>query len=115
MVEDEIIVEEEVFLFFLFLLIVEEDDGIEFKYLGFVRIVVIYLVVCLLMFYELVKDNVGFFKFGVENIEVIVEMVFLLLYDKFNDVFFKFFLFVDCKVKSFYFEFLRILFIFING
>ncbi|XP_076915847.1 stress-related protein-like [Bidens hawaiensis] len=77
----------------------QKDGGEEhLKYLGFVRTLVIYLVVFLATVYKYAKENAGSFKPRVESAENAVRSVAEPICDKFQDVPFAVLKFLDIKV-----------------
>ncbi|MBA0592617.1 stress-related protein [Gossypium raimondii] len=70
------------------------------KYLDFIQVVSIYVVVCVSSIYEYAKENSGPLKPGVQTVEETVKTVIGPVYDKFRDVPFELLKFVDCKVDK---------------
>ncbi|KAL3531454.1 hypothetical protein ACH5RR_010776 [Cinchona calisaya] len=79
---------------------VEGDQTKELKYLDFVRVAAIYMVVCLSSLYEYAKENSGPLKPGVQTVEGTVKTVIGPVYQKFRHVPFELLNFVDRKVDD---------------
>ena len=75
------------------------------KYVDFVQVVPIYVVVCFSSVYRYAKENSGPLKPGVRTVEDTVRTVIGPVYDKFHDVPFQLLKFVDHKVSFFSFQF----------
>jgi hypothetical protein len=69
------------------------------KYLDFVQVAAIYIVVCFSSLYEYAKENSGPLKPGVQAVEGTVKTVIGPVYEKFHDVPFELLKFVDRKVR----------------
>ena len=69
------------------------------KYMDFVQVAAIYIVVCFSSLYEYAKENAGPLKPGVQTVEDTVRTVIGPVYDKFHDVPFELLKFVDRKVR----------------
>lgn len=70
------------------------------KYLDFVQVAAIYIVVCFSSLYEYAKENSGPLKPGVQAVEGTVKTVIGPVYEKFHDVPFELLKFVDRKVDE---------------
>ncbi|GAV73864.1 REF domain-containing protein [Cephalotus follicularis] len=70
------------------------------KYLDFVQVAAIYIVVCFTSIYEYAKENSGPLKPGVQTVEGTVKTIIGPVYDKFHDVPFEILKFVDRKVDE---------------
>lgn len=77
-----------------------QDEEKELKYLDFVQITGIYVIVCFSTIYEYAKENSGPLKPGVETVEGTVKTVIGPVYEKFQDVPFELLKFVDRKVDE---------------
>ncbi|GFZ19438.1 rubber elongation factor protein [Actinidia rufa] len=77
-----------------------QDDEKGLKYLDFVQVAAIYVVVCLSSLYEYAKENSGPLKPGVQTVEGTVKTVIGPVYEKFHDVPFELLKFVDRKVDD---------------
>lgn len=69
------------------------------KYLDFVQVAAIYVIVCFSSLYEYAKENSGPLKPGVQTVEGTVKTVIGPVYEKFYDVPFELLMFVDRKVR----------------
>jgi hypothetical protein len=76
----------------------DEEKGL--KYLDFVQIAAIYVLVCLSTVYEFAKENSGPLKPGVQAVEGTVKAVIGPVYEKLHDVPFELLKFVDRKVDQ---------------
>ncbi|XP_030451574.1 stress-related protein [Syzygium oleosum] len=74
------------------------------KYLDFVQMAVIYMVICFSTLYEFAKDNSGPLRPGVQTVEATVKAVVGPLCDRFQDVPFEILRFVDSKVDEYVHE-----------
>lgn len=79
---------------------VQENDENKLKYLEFVQVAAVYVVVLSSALYEYAKENSGPLKPGVETVEGTVKAVIGPVYDKFQDVPFQLLKFVDRKVDE---------------
>ncbi|CAA2971846.1 stress-related protein-like [Olea europaea var. sylvestris] len=79
---------------------VQENDEKKLKYLEFVQVAAVYIVVLSSALYEYAKENSGPLKPGVETVEGTVKAVIGPVYDKFQDVPFELLKFVDRKVDE---------------
>lgn len=79
---------------------VKDLDEKKLKYLDFVQVAVIYVVVCFTSLYEYAKENSGPLKPGVQTVEGTVKTVIGPVYEKFHDVPFELLKFVDRKVDD---------------
>ncbi|KAH7578359.1 hypothetical protein JRO89_XS01G0372400 [Xanthoceras sorbifolium] len=70
------------------------------KYLDFVQVAAIYVMVCFSAIYEYAKQSSGPLKPGVETVEATVKTVIGPVYEKFHDVPFELLKFVDRKVDE---------------
>lgn len=70
------------------------------KYLDFVQVAAIYVIVCFSSLYEYAKENSGPLRPGVQTVEGTVKTVIGPVYEKFSDVPFELLLFVDRKVTG---------------
>lgn len=70
-----------------------------FKYMEFVQVAAIYVVVCFSSLYEYAKENSGPLKPGVQTVEGTVKTVIGPVYEKFHDLPFQLLKFVDRKVS----------------
>ncbi|KAI3460816.1 hypothetical protein Pfo_030976 [Paulownia fortunei] len=70
------------------------------KYLDFVQVAAVYVVVCCSTLYEYAKENSGPLRPGVQTVEGAVKTVIGPVYEKFHNVPFKLFKFVDRKVDK---------------
>jgi hypothetical protein len=77
-----------------------QDDEKSLKYLNFVQVAAIYIVVCFSTLYEYAKESSGPLKSGVEAVEGTVKTVIGPVYERFNDVPFELLKFVDRKVRT---------------
>lgn len=69
------------------------------KYMEFVQVAAIYVVVCFSSLYEYAKENSGPLKPGVQTVEGTVKTVIGPVYEKFHDLPFQLLKFVDRKVS----------------
>ena len=76
-----------------------QDDEKRLKYLDFVQVAAIYVVVCLSSLYEYAKENSGPLKPGVQTVEGTVKTVIGPVYQKFHDIPLELLKFVDRKVR----------------
>ncbi|CBI36832.3 unnamed protein product, partial [Vitis vinifera] len=74
------------------------------KYLDFVQVAAIYVIVCFSSLYEYAKENSGPLKPGVQTVEGTVKTVIGPVYEKFYDVPFELLMFVDRKVEASIYE-----------
>eukprot|EP00257_Ricinus_communis_P022715 XP_015582521.1 stress-related protein isoform X1 [Ricinus communis] len=74
------------------------DDDKKLKYLDFVQAAAVYVLACFSSIYEYAKENSGPLKPGVKTVEATVKTVIGPVYDKFRDIPFELFKFVDRKV-----------------
>ncbi|KAI6674644.1 hypothetical protein NL676_002550 [Syzygium grande] len=74
------------------------------RYLDFVQMAVIYMVICFSTLYEFAKDNAGPLRPGVQTVEATVKAVVGPLCDRFQDVPFEILRFVDSKVDEYVHE-----------
>lgn len=86
------------FLIWILLKVEENKKGL--KYLDFVQVAAIYIVVCFSSLYEYAKENAGPLKPGVQTVEGTVRTVIGPVYEKFHDVPFELLKFVDRKVPK---------------
>ncbi|XP_030947604.1 stress-related protein [Quercus lobata] len=77
-----------------------EENKKGLKYLDFVQVAAIYIVVCFSSLYEYAKENAGPLKPGVQTVEDTVRTVIGPVYDKFHDVPFELLKFVDRKLDE---------------
>jgi len=77
-----------------------EDNDKKLKYLDFVTVASIYIVVCFSSLYEYAKESSGPLKPGVQSVEGTVKTVIGPVYEKLHDVPFELLKFVDRKVES---------------
>ncbi|CAK9171990.1 unnamed protein product [Ilex paraguariensis] len=77
-----------------------QDSEKQLKYLDFVQIAAIYVVVCFSTIYDYAKENSGPLKPGVQTVEGTVKTVIGPLYEKCHDVPFELLKFVDRKVDE---------------
>ncbi|KAA8549174.1 hypothetical protein F0562_000858 [Nyssa sinensis] len=77
-----------------------QKDERRLKYLDFVQVAAIYIVVCFSTLYEYAKENSGPLKPGVQTVEGTVKTVIGPVYEKFHDVPFELLKFVDRKVDE---------------
>ncbi|KAI5316149.1 hypothetical protein L3X38_045325 [Prunus dulcis] len=70
------------------------------KYMEFVQVAAIYVVVCFSSLYEYAKENSGPLKPGVQTVEGTVKTVIGPVYEKFHDLPFQLLKFVDRKVEE---------------
>ncbi|EYU42215.1 hypothetical protein ABFS82_14G130600 [Erythranthe guttata] len=70
------------------------------KYLDFVQLVTIYVVVCCSTIYEYAKENSGPLRAGVQTVEGAVKAVVGPVFEKFQDVPFQLLYFADRKVDE---------------
>ncbi|CAB4281558.1 unnamed protein product [Prunus armeniaca] len=70
------------------------------KYMEFVQVAAIYVVVCFSSLYEYAKENSGPLKPGVQTVEGTVKTVIGPVYEKFHDLPFQLLKFVDRKVDE---------------
>lgn len=82
----------------IFLQVVVDDDEKKLKYLDFVQVAAIYVVVSLTTVYEYAKGNSGPLKPGVQTVEATVKTVLGPVFDKFHNVPLNLLAFVDRKV-----------------
>ncbi|RZC52519.1 hypothetical protein C5167_020945 [Papaver somniferum] len=78
----------------------QEYEHQKLKYLDFVRVAVLHVIVCFASVYDYAKDNSGPLKPGVQTVEDTVKTVIGPVYEKFHDVPFELLKFVDCKVDD---------------
>ncbi|MCD7472457.1 hypothetical protein HAX54_013694 [Datura stramonium] len=76
------------------------EDASKLKYLDFVQVAAIYVIVCFSTLYEYAKGNSGPLKPGVETVEASVKTVIGPVYEKFHDVPFDLLKFIDLKVAD---------------
>ncbi|XP_009781897.1 stress-related protein-like [Nicotiana tabacum] len=76
------------------------EDERKLKYLDFVQVTAIYVIVCFSTLYEYAKGNSGPLKPGVEAVEATVKTVIGPVYEKFHDVPFDLLKFVYFKVED---------------
>ncbi|XP_059295068.1 stress-related protein [Lycium ferocissimum] len=74
------------------------EDEKKLKYLDFVQVAAIYVIVCFSTLYEYGKGNSGPLKPGVQAVEATVKTVIGPVYEKFHDVPFDLLKFIDLKV-----------------
>ncbi|EEF30521.1 stress-related protein [Ricinus communis] len=77
------------------------DDDKKLKYLDFVQAAAVYVLACFSSIYEYAKENSGPLKPGVKTVEATVKTVIGPVYDKFRDIPFELFKFVDRKIENF--------------
>ncbi|XP_031280537.1 stress-related protein isoform X1 [Pistacia vera] len=77
-----------------------EENEKRLKYLDFLLVAAIYIIVCFSTLYEYAKDNSGPLKPGVETVEANVKTVIGPVYEKFHDIPFELLKFVDHKVDE---------------
>lgn len=75
-----------------------EDKEKKLKYLDFVQVAALYVMVCFSSVYEYAKENSGPLKPGVQSVEGTVKTVIGPVYEKFQDVPFELLKFIDRKV-----------------
>ncbi|KAL0370596.1 UNVERIFIED_CONTAM: Stress-related protein [Sesamum angustifolium] len=78
---------------------VMENEEKKLKYLDFVQVAAIYVVVCCSALYEYAKENSGPLRPGVQTVEGTVKTVIGPVYEKFRTVPFELLKFVDRKVN----------------
>ncbi|XAR61324.1 hypothetical protein NMG60_11034985 [Bertholletia excelsa] len=78
---------------------VQEDEK-RLKYLDFVQVAAIYIIVCFSSLYEYAKENSGPLKPGVQTVEGTVKTVIGPVCEKFHDIPFELLKFVDRKVDE---------------
>ncbi|XP_057994863.1 stress-related protein isoform X1 [Hevea brasiliensis] len=76
-----------------------QDNDKTPKYLDFVQVATIYVIICFSTIYDYAKENSGPLKPGVQTVEGTVKMVIGPVYEKFCDVPFELLKFVDRKVN----------------
>ncbi|GFQ05707.1 stress-related protein [Phtheirospermum japonicum] len=81
-------------------LTVSENKRKKLKYLDFVQLATIYVIVCCSMIYEYAKENSGPLRPGVQTVEGTVKTVIGPVYEKFHSVPFQLLMFVDRKVDQ---------------
>lgn len=86
-------------MFFLIKFLQVVVDEKKLKYLDFVQVAGIYVVVSLTTLYEYAKGNSGPLKPGVQTVEGTVKTVIGPVYDKFRNVPLELLTFVDRKVR----------------
>ncbi|KAJ8547435.1 hypothetical protein K7X08_011021 [Anisodus acutangulus] len=74
------------------------EDERKLKYLDFVQVTAIYVIVCFSTLYEYGKGNSGPLKPGVQAVEATVKTVIGPVYEKFHDIPFDLLKFIDLKV-----------------
>ncbi|KAL0391110.1 UNVERIFIED_CONTAM: Stress-related protein [Sesamum calycinum] len=79
---------------------VMENEEKKLKYLDFVQVAAIYVVVCCSALYEYAKENSGPLRPGVQTVEGTVKTVIGPVYEKFRTVPFELLKFVDRKVDA---------------
>ncbi|KAJ7972948.1 Rubber elongation factor protein (REF) [Quillaja saponaria] len=79
--------------------VVQENER-KLKYLDFVQVAAIYVVVCFSSIYEYAKENSGPLRPGVQTVEGTVKTVIGPVYENFHDVPFELLKFVDRKVNE---------------
>ncbi|CAL5426007.1 unnamed protein product [Camellia sinensis] len=77
-----------------------QDDENRLKYLDFVQVAAIYVIICLSILYEYAKKNSGPLKPRVQIVEGTVKTVIGPVYEKFHDILFELLKFIDCKVDD---------------
>ncbi|KAJ9187763.1 hypothetical protein P3X46_003184 [Hevea brasiliensis] len=77
-----------------------QDNDKTPKYLDFVQVATIYVIICFSTIYDYAKENSGPLKPGVQTVEGTVKMVIGPVYEKFCDVPFELLKFVDRKVDD---------------
>uniref|UniRef100_A0A7N2N4V5 Rubber elongation factor protein n=1 Tax=Quercus lobata TaxID=97700 RepID=A0A7N2N4V5_QUELO len=77
-----------------------EENKKGLKYLDFVQVAAIYIVVCFSSLYEYAKENAGPLKLGVQTVEGTVKTIIGPVYEKFHDVPLELLKFVDRKVPK---------------
>lgn len=77
-----------------------QDAEKRLKYLDFVQVAAIYVVVCFSSLYEYAKENSGPLKPGVQTVEGTVKTVIGPVYEKFHDIPLELLKFVDRKVDD---------------
>ncbi|KAK6937399.1 Rubber elongation factor [Dillenia turbinata] len=80
------------------------DDQKRLKYLDFVQVAAIYVIILFATLYEFAKENSGPLKSGVQAVEGTVKTVIGPVYEKFHDVPFELLRFVDRKVDESFIE-----------
>lgn len=75
-------------------------DEKKLKYLDFVQVVAIYVIVLFSSIYNYAKGNSGPLKSGIQTVQGAVQAVIGPVYHKFRDVPFQLLVFVDRKVWS---------------
>ncbi|KAL3328730.1 hypothetical protein AABB24_036048 [Solanum stoloniferum] len=75
-------------------------DERKLKYLDFVQVAAIYVIVCFSTLYEYGKENAGPLKPGVQAVEATVKTVIGPVYEKFHNVPFNLLKFIDLKVAD---------------
>ncbi|KAF8006706.1 hypothetical protein BT93_K0881 [Corymbia citriodora subsp. variegata] len=78
-----------------------EHDERRLKYLDFVQMAAIYMVICFSTLYEFAKENSGPLRPGVGAVEATVKTVVGPLVDRFQDVPFEILRFIDSKVDEY--------------
>ncbi|XP_030532502.1 stress-related protein [Rhodamnia argentea] len=81
-----------------------EYDERRLKYLDFVQMAAIYMVICFSTLYEFAKENSGPLRPGVQTVEATVRTVVGPLYDRFQHVPFEALRFIDSKVDEYVHE-----------
>ncbi|KAL0457944.1 UNVERIFIED_CONTAM: Stress-related protein [Sesamum latifolium] len=79
---------------------VTENEENKLKYLDFVQVAAIYVVVCCSALYEYAKENSGPLRPGVQTVEGTVKTVIGPVYEKFRTIPFELLKFVDRKVDA---------------
>lgn len=83
---------------------VEHDERRRLKYLDFVQMAAIYMVICFSTLYEFAKENSGPLRPGVQTVEATVKTVVGPLFDRFHHVPFEILRFVDSRVDEYVHE-----------
>ncbi|KAG8370651.1 hypothetical protein BUALT_Bualt13G0005400 [Buddleja alternifolia] len=79
---------------------VVENDANKLKYLDFVQVAAVYVVVCCSTIYEFAKENAGPLRPGVQTVEGTVKTVTGPVFEKFHNVPFDLLKFIDRKVAE---------------
>lgn len=85
------------FYLFVFFKVLENEEK-KLKYLDFIQVAAVYVVVCCSTLYEYAKENSGPLRPGVQTVEGTVKTVIGPVYEKFHDVPSDLLKFVDRKV-----------------
>lgn len=77
-----------------------QDDEKRLKYLDFIQVAAIYVIICFSILYEYAKENSGPLKPRVQTVEGTVKTIIRPVYEKFHDIPFELLNFIDCKVDD---------------